>query len=48
VPLQDRQAGGDVDHLKGFANEKAAEEWFAEHDPEAVAFEYPVIGADEE
>jgi hypothetical protein len=33
----------------GFANEKAAQEWFAEHhDPEAVAFEYPVIGADEE
>jgi hypothetical protein len=39
---------GDLDYLKVFANEEAAEEWFAEHDPEAVAFEYSVIGADEE
>jgi hypothetical protein len=46
--LQDRQAVGGVDHLKSFANEEAAEEWFAEHDREAVAFEYPLIGADEE
>jgi hypothetical protein len=36
----------DVDHLKVFANEDAAERWFAEHDPEGVAFEYPVIGTD--
>jgi hypothetical protein len=33
---------GDVDRLKVFANEDAAERWFAEHDPEGVAFEYPV------
>jgi hypothetical protein len=39
---------GDLDYLEVFANEEAAEEWFAEHDPEAVAFEYPVIGVDEE
>jgi hypothetical protein len=39
---------GDVDHLKVFANEEAAEKWFAENDPESVAFEYPVLGAGEE
>jgi hypothetical protein len=39
---------GDVDHLKVFANEDAAEKWFAENDPESVAFEYPVLGAGEE
>ena len=32
---------GDVDHLKVFG-EDAAERWFAEHDPEGVAFEYPI------
>lgn len=30
-------------HLKVFATEEAAERWFAEHDPEGVAFKYPVI-----
>jgi len=39
---------GDVDHLKVFANEDAADAWFKEHDPEGVAFVYPVIGAGEE
>jgi len=34
---------GDPDHLKVFANEDAAEKWFAEHDPEGVAFEYEVL-----
>ena len=34
---------GDVDHLKVFANEEAAEEWFRENDPEGVAFEYEVL-----
>jgi hypothetical protein len=38
---------GDIDHLKVFANEDAAEKWLAENDAEGVAFEYPVIGADE-
>ncbi len=35
---------GDVDHLRVFANEEAAEKWLAENDPEGVAFKYPVIG----
>jgi hypothetical protein len=39
---------GDVDHLKVFASEEAAEKWLAENDPEGVAFAYPVIGAGEE
>jgi hypothetical protein len=34
---------GDEDHLKVFATEEAAERWFAENDPEGVAFEYPVL-----
>jgi hypothetical protein len=33
---------GDKDHLKVFATEDAAGRWFAEHDPEGVAFEYEV------
>jgi len=40
------KAVGDVDHLKVFANEEAAERWLAEHDPEGVAFKYRVMGAD--
>lgn len=39
---------GDLDHLKVFASEDAAEKWFTENDPEGVAFVYPVIGAGEE
>jgi hypothetical protein len=35
---------GDEDHLKVFANEDADNARFAEHDPEGVAFEYPVLG----
>ena len=31
---------GDSDHIKLFANQDAAETWFAENDPEGVAFEY--------
>ena len=34
---------GDTDHLKVFANADAAEAWFAENDPEGVAFEYEVL-----
>ena len=34
---------GDPDHLKVFANPDAAETWFAENDPEGVAFEYEVM-----
>ena len=33
---------GDVDHLKVFASEDAANAWFAEHDPECLAVECPV------
>jgi hypothetical protein len=32
------QQVGDHDHLKVFANADAAETWFAENDPEGVAF----------
>ena len=35
---------GDHEHLKVFANADAAEAWFAENDPEGVAFEYEVTG----
>jgi len=34
---------GDPDHLKVFANADAAEAWFAENDPDGVAFEYLVL-----
>jgi hypothetical protein len=30
---------GDKDHLKVFTSEEAANAWFAERDPEVVAFE---------
>jgi hypothetical protein len=39
---------GDVDHLKVFASEDAAEKWLAVNDPQGVAFVYPVIGTGEE
>jgi hypothetical protein len=34
---------GDPDHIKVFANAEAAATWFAENDPEGVAFEYEMI-----
>ena len=34
---------GDPDHLKVFAYADVAEAWFAENDPEGVAFEYEVL-----
>ena len=34
---------GDAEHVKVFANQDAAETWFAENDPEGVAFEYDVL-----
>jgi len=34
---------GDPEHIKVFANADAAETWFAENDPEGVAFEYGVL-----
>ena len=36
---------GDVDHLKVFATENAAEKWFKANDPEGAAFAYPVSEA---
>jgi hypothetical protein len=36
---------GDANHLKVFATVDAGETWFAENDPEGVAFEYPVEGS---
>ena len=33
---------GDKDHLKVFGDEATADAWFADHDPEGVAFEYEV------
>jgi hypothetical protein len=34
---------GDREHLKVFSDADAAETWFAENDPEGVAFEYEVL-----
>ena len=34
---------GDLDYLKVFANEETAKRWFAENDPEGVAFIYDVM-----
>jgi hypothetical protein len=36
---------GDAEHLRVFASEEAANDWFAIHDPEGVAFRYEVIEA---
>ena len=33
---------GDPEHLKVFANQETAQDWFDENDPEGVAFEYEV------
>jgi hypothetical protein len=33
----------DVVQAKVFASEDAGNAWFAEHDPEGEAFEYPVV-----
>lgn len=33
---------GDVEHLKVFATELAANRWFEDNDPEGVAFKYLV------
>jgi hypothetical protein len=34
---------GEPEHFKVFANADAAEAWFAENEPEGVAFEYEVV-----
>ena len=33
---------GDKNHLKVFASEEIANDWFEQNDPEGVAFEYEV------
>ena len=38
---------GDVEHIKIFTSDEAAERWFEENYPEGVAFEYEVIDAAE-
>jgi hypothetical protein len=38
-----RKEVGDPEHIKVFASQDAAETWFAEIDPEGVAFEYEVL-----
>jgi hypothetical protein len=48
IYVDTRTQVGDVEHLKEhlkvFGSEDAAERWFAEHDPEDVAFDYEVTG----
>ena len=34
---------GDVEHVKVFASQDAAETWFEENDLEGVAYEYEVL-----
>jgi hypothetical protein len=34
---------GDLEHLKVFATEDAADTWLQKNDPEGVAFEYEVL-----
>jgi hypothetical protein len=34
---------GDLDRLKVFVDEAAADTWLAENDPEGIAFEYEVM-----
>ena len=45
-PDSKRFAAISAEHIKVFATTEAAEEWFEENDPEGVAFEYEVIGAE--
>ncbi|SIO53524.1 hypothetical protein SAMN05443247_07540 [Bradyrhizobium erythrophlei] len=43
ISLDTSKQVGDLDHLKVFATEDAAETWLQENDPEGVAFEYEVL-----
>ena len=43
IYVDTRYGVGDNEHVRVFASADAARVWFAEHDPEGVAFEYPVI-----
>jgi hypothetical protein len=42
IYVNSRHRVGHPDHLKVFATKEAANQWFEKHDPEGVAFEYPV------
>jgi hypothetical protein len=42
VYVNDRYPVGDPDHLQIFADLDTAIAWFEQHDPEGVAFQYPV------
>jgi len=43
VYVDTRKDVGDKDHLRVFATADAAEVWFADNDPEGVAFKYVVV-----
>ena len=43
ICVNTRKQVGDPEHLKVFADADAAETWFAENDPEGVAFECEVL-----
>jgi hypothetical protein len=43
IYVDTRKQVGDPEHRKVFADAEAAEAWFAENDPEGVAFEYEVL-----
>lgn len=44
IYVNNRCCVGGRNHLKVFASREAADRWFEKHDPEGVAFEYPVQG----
>ena len=43
IYVDTRKGVANKDRLKVFGSKEAAQRWFSEHDPEGVAFEYPVI-----
>jgi hypothetical protein len=43
IYVDTRKQVGDKDHLRVFASEASAEKWFADNDPEGVAFAYDVV-----
>jgi len=44
IYVDSRKDVNDPQHVWVFADEAAADRWFAENDPEGVAFAYEVIG----
>jgi hypothetical protein len=43
VYINTQKQVGDPEHIKVFATRDAADAWFADNDPEGVAFEYWVL-----